>query len=55
MVYARMATRAVGQVKKEEGDGVVATSKYCAKAIEDDEENDEEANEEEDEEEENGL
>jgi hypothetical protein len=26
MVYARMATRAVGQVKKEEGDGVVATS-----------------------------
>ena len=55
MVYARIATRAVGQVKKEEGDGVVATSKYCAKAIEDDEENDEEANEEEDEEEENAL
>ena len=56
MVYARLAARAVGQVKKkEEGDGVVATSKYCAKAIEDDEEDDEEADEEEDEEEENGL
>jgi hypothetical protein len=54
MVYARMATRAVGQVrKKEEGDGVVATSKYCAKAIEDDEE-DEEVNQAEDEEK-NGL
>ena len=55
MVYARMATRAVGQVKKEESDGVVATSKYCAKAIEDDEEDDEEADEEEDKGEENGL
>jgi hypothetical protein len=55
MVYARMAARAVGQVKKkEEGDGVVATSKYCTKAIEDDED-DEEANEDEDEEEENGV
>ena len=55
MAYARMATVAVGQVKKkEEGDGVVATSKYCAKAIEDDED-DEEANEEEDEEEEKGV
>jgi hypothetical protein len=55
MVYARMAARAVGQIKKkEEGDGVVATSKYCTKAIEDDED-DEEANEDEDEEEENGL
>ena len=54
MMYACMASRAVGQVKKEEGDGVVATSKYCAKAIEDDED-DEEANEEEDEEEEKGV
>jgi hypothetical protein len=55
MVYARMAPRAVGQVKeKEEGDGVLATSKYYAKAIEDDED-DEEANEEEEEEEESGV
>jgi hypothetical protein len=46
MMYARMAARAAGQ----EGDGVAATGKYCAKAIEDDED-DEEANEEEDEEE----
>ena len=50
MVYARIATRAAGQVKKEEGDGVVATSKYCTKAIED-----EEVNEDEDEEEDNGV
>ncbi|KAI0265468.1 hypothetical protein BGY98DRAFT_1103077 [Russula aff. rugulosa BPL654] len=35
--------------EEEEGDEVVATSKYCAKAIEDDEEDDEEADEEEDE------
>ncbi|KAI0265751.1 hypothetical protein BGY98DRAFT_939362 [Russula aff. rugulosa BPL654] len=42
-VYARMAARAVGQVKeKEEGDGVVATSKYCTKVIEDDEDDEEE-------------
>jgi hypothetical protein len=42
-------------VKKDEGNGVVATSKYCAKAIEDDE-NDEEVNEnEENEEEENRV
>jgi hypothetical protein len=41
MAYARMAA------KKEEGHGVVATSKYCAKAIEDDEDEDD-ANEEED-------
>ncbi len=46
MVYARMAARAVGQVKTKEGDGVVATNKYCAKAIEADED-DEEANEDE--------
>jgi hypothetical protein len=38
MVYAHMAARAVGQEKKKkEGDGVGATSKYCAIAIEDDE------------------
>jgi hypothetical protein len=42
-VYVRMA---VGQVKKEEGHGVVATSRYCAKAIEDDED-DADVNEEE--------
>jgi hypothetical protein len=43
MVYARMAARAVGQVKeKEEGDGVLATSKYCTKVIEDDEDDEEE-------------
>jgi hypothetical protein len=54
MVYTRIAARAVGQVKKkEEGDGV-ATSKYCDKAIEDDED-DEEAIEDEDEEEGNGA
>jgi hypothetical protein len=54
MVYTRMAPQAVGQVqKKEEGDGVVATSKYCAKDIEDDED-DEDANEDE-EEEKNGV
>lgn len=54
MVYAGMAARAVGQVKeKEEGDGVVATSKYCIKVIEDDEDGEDE-NEDEDEEE-NGL
>jgi hypothetical protein len=48
MVYARMAARAVGQVKKEEGHGVVVTSKYCAKAIEDDEDDDEANEDEED-------
>jgi hypothetical protein len=46
MVYVCMAARAVGQVKTEEGHGVVATSKYCAKSIEDDGDDDE-ANEEE--------
>ena len=54
IVYARTAARAVGQTKKDEGDGIVATSKYCTKAIEDDED-DEEANEEEDEEEGNRV
>ena len=50
MVYARMTARAVGQVKtKEEGNEVVATTKYCTKVIDDDED-DEEANEDDDEE-----
>jgi hypothetical protein len=35
MVHARIAGRAVGQVKKEGGDVVGATSIYCTKAIED--------------------
>jgi len=52
MVYARMAARAVGQVNKKEGDGAVATSKYCTKAIDD--EDDEDVNGDEDEEE-NGV
>ena len=47
-VYARMAARAVGQVKKDEGHGLVATSTYCAKAIEDDGDNQEAIGEEED-------
>src|SRR5260370_12487130 len=40
MGYARMAVPGVGSVKKDEGNGVVATSKYCAKAIEDDDDDD---------------
>jgi hypothetical protein len=47
-VYARLAARAGGQVKKEEGHGIVSTSKYCAKGIEDDEDDDEANEEEED-------
>src|ERR1019366_7892311 len=48
MVYARMAARAVGQVKKEEGHGVVVTSKYCTKVIEDDADDDDANEDEED-------
>ncbi len=55
MVYARMAARGVGSVKKDEGNGVVGTSKYCAKAIEDDEDDEEVNEDEEDEEEENRV
>ena len=47
-VYARMAARMVGQVKKEEGHGIAATGKYCAKEIEDDDDDDEANEEEED-------
>ena len=47
-VYARMAARAVGQVKKDEGHGLVATSIYCAKAIEDDDDDEEAIEKEED-------
>ena len=54
IAYARMTGRAVVQGTKKEDDGVVATSKYCAKAIDDDED-DEEANEEEDDDDENRL
>jgi len=42
-------------VKKDEGNGVVATSKYCAKAIEDDEDDEEVNEDEEDEEEESRV
>ncbi len=42
-------------MKKDEGNGVVATSKYCAKAIEDDEDDEEVNKDEEDEEEENRV
>jgi len=45
----------VGSVKKDEGNGVVATSKYCAKAIEDDEDDEEVNEDEEDEEEESRV
>ncbi len=56
MVYARMAVHGVGSVKKDEGNGVVATSKYCAKAIEDDDDDDDDDEvDEEDEEEENRV
>jgi hypothetical protein len=47
LMHTRTATQAVEEAKKEEGDGVSATRKYCAKAIEDDE-YDEEADEDED-------
>jgi hypothetical protein len=50
-----MAARGVGSVKKDEGNGVVATNKYCAKAIEDNEDDDEVNENEEDEEEENRV
>ena len=47
-VYACMAARALEKGKKDEGHGLVATSSYCAKAIEDDEDDDEVNEEEED-------
>jgi hypothetical protein len=48
-----VATQAVGQVSKGEGDRVGATAKHCAKPVEDDE-GDVEADEEEEEEENGG-